>query len=107
MIYYREYGVAAVFNFVLYDIEGVGLKTDAVYASGDATIMKNEGAEANTANGFVDEGKGYSITLTATEMQAARIMVYIVDQTSPAVWIVRELVIETYGETANAQHDYS
>lgn len=34
----------------------------------------------NITNGFVDEGQGYSITLTATEMEGARIVVYVVDQ---------------------------
>ncbi len=101
----RKYGVETKIDFVLYDTDGASLKTDASHASGDSTIMKDEGAEANTSNGFVDEGNGYSITLTATEMQAARIVVYVIDQTSPAVWLDEALVVETYGN-ASAQHAF-
>jgi len=101
----RKYGVEAVIDFVLYETDGASLKTDASHASGDTTIMKDEGVEANTTNGFVDEGNGYSITLSATEMQAARVVVYVIDQTSPAVWLGDALVIDTYGN-ASAQHAF-
>lgn len=102
-IHLRKYGVEATFTFPLYEIDGVDLRIDAVHASGDSAIMKDEGAEANTSNGFSDEGNGYSIVLTATEMEAARIVVYLVDQTGTKVWLDRTLVIETYGN-ASAQH---
>jgi len=101
--YLREYGVETTINFALYGLDGVDLKTDAVHASGDTKLMKNEGDEANTANAFTDEGQGYSIVLTATEMQAARIALYVVDQTSPKAWLDKAIVIETYGH-ASAQH---
>lgn len=99
----RKYGVETTIDFQLYDTTGLNLKTDAAHAAGDSKIMKDEGAEANTTNAFGDEGQGYSIVLTATEMQAARIVVYIVDQTSPKVWIDACAVIETYGN-ASAMH---
>jgi hypothetical protein len=98
----RKYGESAVIDFELYDITGVDLKIDAVHASGDTKIMKNEAAEANTTNGFVDEGQGYSITLTATEMQAARIVLYIVDAATK-VWLDKVIIIETFGN-ASAQY---
>ena len=101
----RKYGVETKIDFVLYDTDGASLKVDAAHAAGDSVIMKDEGAEANTDNAFVDEGTGYSITLTATEMQAARVVVYIVDQTSPKVWLDEALVIDTYGN-ASAQHAF-
>lgn len=99
----RKYGEAATINFALFEADGVNFRTDAVYAAGDIQISKDEGAEANTTNGFTDEGTGYSLALTATEMEAARIVLYIVDQTATKVWLDREIVIETYGN-ASAQH---
>lgn len=101
----RKHGAETKINFDLYETDGSDLKTDAVHATGDTKIMKDEGAEANTTNGFVDEGQGYSITLTTTEMQAARIKIYVVDQTSPKVWLDTTIMIEIYGDT-NAQHPF-
>ena len=106
-IYYREYAVSATIDFELYDVAGATLQTAAAHAAGDTKIMKDEGAEGNTTNGFTDEGQGYSIVLTAAEMSAKRIVIYVVDQTGPPVWIDQVLIIETYGQTSSAQHDYS
>lgn len=102
--YLRKYGVAATIDFALFETDGVSFDTGAVHVAGDTKIMKNEGAETNTSNGFVDEGKGYSITLTATEMQAARIVVYVVDQ-GTKTWLDSALIIETYGH-ASAAHAF-
>lgn len=102
-VFLRKYGEQAVVDFHLYEVDGVDFRVDAAHAAGDTTIMKDEGAEANTTNGFVDEGNGYSITLTATEMQAARIKIYVIDQTATKVWLDTAIVIETYGH-ASAQH---
>lgn len=100
----RKYGVETTVDFTLFETDGVDFKVDAVHASGDTKVMKDEGAEANTSNGFVDRGQGYSITLTATEMQAARAVVYIVDQATKA-WLDTSIVIETYGN-ASAMHAF-
>ena len=86
-MFLRKYGEATTVDFALFEADGVDLRTDAVHAAGDSKIMKDEGAETNTTNGFVDEGQGYSLALTATEMQAARIVIYIVDQTATNVWM--------------------
>ena len=101
-VHLRKYGVQAVVNFELYEIDGVDLKVDAADAGSDCTVMKDQGAEATCTNDFVDEGKGYSLTLTATEMQAAQITVYIVDSATK-VWLDKVLHIETYGN-ASAMH---
>lgn len=101
----RKYGAATTINFELFEVDGVDLRVDAVAATGDTTIMKDEGAEANTTNNFADEGQGYSLALTATEMTAARIVIYVVDQTATKVWLDRTIVIETYGN-ASAQHAF-
>lgn len=102
--YLRKYGVSSTVDFILFETDGVDLKVDAAHASGDTKIMKDEGDEANTDNGFVDEGQGYSILLSTTEMQAARIMVHVVDQGTKA-WLDTTLVIETYGH-ASAMHAF-
>ena len=100
----RKYGEAAVITFDLFEIDGIDFRVDALHAAGDTTIMIDEAVEINTTNGFVDEGNGYSITLTATEMQAARIVIYCVDQGTKA-WLDRSIVIESYGNAA-AQHAF-
>jgi hypothetical protein len=102
-IYLRKYGVATTIDFCLYELDGTDLKVDAAHAAGDIAIMKDEGNQATPDNGFTDEGTGYSLILTSTEMQAARIVIYIVDQTSPKVWLDKCLIIETYGH-ASGQH---
>ena len=102
--YLRKYGAATTLNFQLFETDGVSFKTDAAHASGDTKIMKDEGAEANTSNGFTDEGQGYSIVLTAAEMTAARIVIYVVDQDTKT-WLDTALVVETYGH-ASAMHAF-
>lgn len=92
----RKHGVSTTIPFVLFTDDGEDFETGAVHASGDTTIMKDEGAEVNTTNGFTDEGTGYAIVLTATEMEAARIVIYISDQTTPNIWLDDYIVIETY-----------
>jgi len=105
-IYLRKYGVQATVDFCLYKLDGTGLKIDAVSASGDVTLYRDEAAvETLDADAFVDEGAIYSLVLSATEMEAARIIVCIVDQTNPQVWLDKTLIIETYGN-ASAQHAF-
>lgn len=103
-IHLRKYGVEAKIPFVLYGIDGIDLRVDAADGGSDCSIMKDEGAEATCTNDFVDEGKGYSITLSSTEMQAARIVVYVVDSATK-VWLDDGIIIETYGH-ASAQHAF-
>ncbi len=101
-IYLRRYGVETTVDFTLFEGDGVNFRTDAVHSSGDTRIMKDEGNEADTANAFTEEGTGYSIVLTAAEMTAKKIVVYIVDQGTKA-WLDTCIVIETYGD-ADAMH---
>jgi hypothetical protein len=101
----RKYGVQAIVNFELFEVDGLDFRIDAVHAAGDSVIMKDEGAEASTANGFTDEGKGYSLVLSATEMEAARIVIYLADLTATKVWLDKAIVIETYGH-ASAMHAF-
>lgn len=103
--FYRKYGEATTINFGLYLLDGSDLAESASHASGDTTIMKDEGTPANTNSGFVDEGSSYSLALTATEMEAARAVIKVQDQTATMVWLPRIIVIETYGDS-NAQHEF-
>jgi len=104
--YLRKYGVEATVDFELYKLDGTGLKIDAASATGDITLNRDEAAEEQLdADAFVDEGKSYSLVLSATEMEAARIIVHIIDQSSPQVWLDKTLIVETYGN-ASAQHAF-
>ncbi len=98
----RKYGVQTTIHFVLYEVDGVDLRVDAVDAGADCSIMKDEGAEVTCTNDFADEGTGYSLVITATEMEFAEGMIYIVDSAAK-VWLDEALKIETYGH-ASAMH---
>ena len=100
--YLRKYGVQTILNFVLYEVDGVDLRVDAVDAGADCTLRKDQGADTTNVNDFVDEGIGYSITLTNTEMEFAEGLVHIIDSATKQ-WLDETLKIETYGN-ASAQH---
>jgi len=102
-----KYNQAKTVTFGLPDRGGDELVTNAVFVSGDVVIMKDEGAEANTTNLPTDEGTGYSLVLTATEMSAARIQVYLIDQASPnsRAWRDKSIGLETYGNSS-AEHAF-
>lgn len=102
--YDREYGTGTTVLFELWEPDGTDFITTASFAAGDIVVIKDEAAGANATNTPTHEGGGvYSLALTATEMQAARVAVYIVDQTATKVWLDKALVVETYGN-ASAQH---
>jgi hypothetical protein len=103
-VYLRKYAVATTIDFSLYKLDGTGLKTDAASATGDITLYRNEGnVETLDADAFTDEGAIYSLALSEAEMTAARIIIAIVDQSSPQVWLDKTLIVETYGN-ASAMH---
>lgn len=99
----RKYGEETTITFSLVDPDGVDFATGAVHASGDTKIVSDDVVEANTTNGFVDNGTGYALTLTEAEMTNKRIHLFVIDQGTKA-WLDRDIVIETYGH-ADAQHD--
>lgn len=109
-----KYGQAKTVNFCLWTTDAtVGAVTvnNAACADtgsaddSDAQIMKDEGAPTDTTNCFTDEGNCYSIALTATEMQAARVSLLVEDRTATKVWADKCVVIETYGH-ASAEHAF-
>lgn len=102
----RKYGVATTIDFELYKLDGTGLKIDATSATGDITLYRDEAnVETLDADAFVDEGAVYSLALSQAEMTAGRIIICIVDQSSPQVWLDKVLIVETYGN-ASAQHPF-
>jgi hypothetical protein len=101
--YLRKWGTQTTIDFTLFEVDGVDFRVDAAHATSDTVIMKDEGTEVSTSNAFTDEGLGYSQVLTATEMQAARIVVHIVDQSGTKVWLDDSYCVETYGH-GSAMH---
>ena len=100
-----KYNQSKTVKFSLVAPDGVDLIVNATFAAGDIKISKDEGAEVNTTNLPTDEGTGYSLVLTATEMSAARISLYIIDQTATKIWLDIPIEIETYGN-ASAEHAF-
>lgn len=105
MAEWREYGVPTTVNFPLIDFGFTDYETTpVVHAVGDTQIKKDEATFENTVNAFVYEGNGiYSLTLTAAEKQAARIVVTIIDRSDPKEWEDQCIVVDTYGHVS-AQH---
>ena len=102
---WRKYGAATTILFPLIDAGAVDFEsTPVTFAAGDIQISKDEGAFANTTNNPAHEGNGiYSLALTATEMEAGRIVITIIDQTATKEWEDQGVVLGTYGN-ASAQH---
>ena len=63
----------------------------------DTAITSDSTVKEYTTNTFVNNGYGHcSLTLTEKEMGAERIVVYIVDQSRPKMWLDQTIIIETY-----------
>ena len=98
------YATSCTVPFELYITDattGAKFVKTAAHASGDTYIMKDEGADTNTTNSFIDEGAGYSIVLTSAETTAARILLRIEDQSGPQIWADKCVNIETIARTAS------
>jgi hypothetical protein len=94
--------VAAIFDFPVYDIDGVDLDTDWVPVQADCELIKDGGTSTAITATAVDEGVTYSIALSATEMECARGVIKVQDA---ATKVILDLVMtfDTYGD-ASAQH---
>ena len=103
----RKYGEATTILFPLIDAGAQDFEnTPVTFEAGDAQISGDEGTFVNTTNTPAHRGNGiYSLALTATEMQAARIVITIIDQTSPKAWEDQAILIATYGNAAG-QHAF-
>lgn len=86
----RKYGVETTFYFAVASPAATSsdrfFNSASPFASGDVKIIKDGGTPANTTNLPARVGTTgiFSLTLTATEMQATTIVVQIVDQDGPA-----------------------
>lgn len=103
-VHLRKYGVEATIDFELYEIDGVDLKTDATLVAADCEVQKDGGNFVQCTNTGASEDGTYSITFTTTEMEAARIMLKVVDAATK-VFLDKVIVVETYGN-ASAQHAF-
>lgn len=107
MVFRRQYGVACDIDGVVLITRGaVDFKSNPTLASGDVKVEKDGGAAANiTTLPAATPASGISVrvSLSATEMQAKRIVVRFVDQTASKEWEDQEIIIETEG-SPDAQH---
>ena len=113
MFLLAKYGVQTSFRFAVVKRGVVDLAAtgDWTPATGDTKISKDGGNVANTSNNpSAVGGTGsvlWSITLTAAELQAAEIVIQIVDSATKAIED-QTLVIYTYGHaSAKIQADLS
>lgn len=94
----RKYGEATTILFPLIDRGTLDFESTPVsFVAADTQISKDEGAFANTGSTPSHEGNGiYSLALTATEMQAARIVITCIDAATKT-WEDQAIIIITYG----------
>lgn len=110
MAFLSKYGEARVIEIPVIKraVVDFAVGADWTPAAGDVKITKDGGAAANVTNLptalAMGNGAVWSFSLTATEMQAARVVVTVVDAATKAVED-QSFVIETYGN-ASAQHAF-
>jgi hypothetical protein len=105
MFFLAKYGVQTSFRFAMIKYSGPDLAAsgDWTPATGDTKISKDGGNFANTTSNPSAIGGtgsvGWTLTLTATELQAAEVIIQIVDSATKAVED-QFLVIYTYGNAS-------
>ena len=101
----RKYGTQCTIYFPLVKAssQNFAVSGDYTHASGDVKISKDGGAAATATNSpsAITMGNGaiWSLTLTATEMSAAEIVVTIIDAATKAVED-QAIVIHTFGNAS-------
>jgi len=100
----RKYGVEFTVDFELYEVDGVDLRVDWTPAAADCEVQKDGGNFVQCTNTAIAEDGTYSITITATEAEAARIVIKVVDAATK-VFLDKIILVETYGN-ASAQHAF-
>lgn len=109
MAFERKYGAAAEVPFPLIDRGTNNFENSPVgFDAGDTSISKDGGGFVNTTNNPTHTGFGiYRLTLTATEMQAAEVVIVLIDQSGPKLWEDQSIVVETFGNaSANKVFDF-
>jgi hypothetical protein len=73
-VHLARYGVEYVAPFELFNADGT-LDVDEADGGAEVSVRCTGGTNATATNDFVDKGSDYEITLTATEMQCATVVV--------------------------------
>lgn len=81
-----RYGVQYVVPFKLYNADGT-LDVDEADGGTEVSVRCQGGTNATATNDFVDRGSDYEVTLTATEMQCATVIVTIAATTTEVTYI--------------------
>jgi hypothetical protein len=81
-----KYGVSKTFDLPFIEYGATDFKTGATLATGDVKISKNNGAFINIATLPTINGAWMEVTLSASEMEAGRIKVQIIDQTATKIF---------------------
>lgn len=106
-VFTAKYGVQTIFPFFIQKrgFPDLAATADWTPATGDVKISKDSGNFANVTNLPTAVGGsgsvGWTITLTATEMQAARLVIQIVDSATKAVED-DGFTVETFGNASGA-----
>lgn len=89
------YGQSVPVDFTLWQTDGSALLTGAVHAAGDTVLVSDDLPEVPTTNGFEIKERGYVIALTADELEAQHIALYIIDQ-GAKTWLDKVIHIFTH-----------
>jgi hypothetical protein len=95
-----KYGQQFTFYFNVFSSSDPNRFYATAPASADVHIIKDGGAAENPTNSITDLGKTFSLVLTATEMQAAVVIVEVNDATAAAAYMDESWAIPTYGNTS-------
>lgn len=96
----RPYGSTEVVEVALRDLTGADYSSVAL-VSGDVKISKDGAAFGNVANLPTNSSGQVRWTPDTGELNAKSIAFRIKDQTSPAEFIVSDVLIETYGHASS------
>lgn len=95
-----KYGQQFTLYFNVFDSNSPWRFYATAPAAADVHIIKDGGTAAAATNSITDLGKTFSLVLTATEMQAAVVIVEVNDLSSPGLYMDDSWAIPTYGHTA-------
>lgn len=106
---YAFYGAQTTFYFTFEDISDAEAPfTGTAPVAADIWVSKNGGAPANATNAMTAVGNGiYSWVATASEMQAATVVVSVYDATASAIFKPAALLIETQVNVSQLNVDAS
>lgn len=96
-----KYNQSATFDCPLQVSGSQVIYRSATLAAGDVTISKDGGGFANVTNLPTESASGsgnYPLTLTASELTAARVLIRFEDQDIPPAFAPTHIRLETYGD---------